>query len=635
MPMEAPARERDARRIDAPTLLVVGGGGLLGALEEAFGDVHLHAVSTAAEALAAAATERVEVLCLGPETAGAAARDLLVALEEGGGDRSTHRSARRHLVFAAGPELEIFQSLVDADRIYYLSQAPPPEADAIAIVRSALDDAARPDLDDEIALDLHRALELTDAVDSARDLADAAARAADAVAEWLDADRAEVLLYDPQEEVLWSRAPGRAERRESTAAGLVSFVLRTRSIVRLERVGEDPRYDPDADNDGGSPSDRFLAAPIRHPNKDRRVWAVAVALRGLDAPPWSERDERRLLLLGEQLEPLLGRRALRAELDERSKALGLAGGETGEIFRREAVEHHLRGLEAEGHPLQISPSWTDWVYRLLLAACLAAILFSILAPIHEYAAGPAVVRSAGRIDVTAVAAGTVEEVMAPIGRSVRAGDLLVRLDAGTARAELEETRKNYESALRDRLRDPSDAAAASAVAQLRNALERLENQLETRRVRAPHDGVVRDIWTRVGHHLTPGQGVVSLERPNPELRVVALIPGQYRPQLEPGMTLRLELEGYRYAYQTARIDAVGDAVVGPSEAARVLGPALADAVLIEGPVVFVEAHLDALTFESGGERFTYHDGVVGRAEIRVRSEPILLTLVPGLKALVE
>ena len=40
-------------------------------------------------------------------------------------------------------------------------------------------------------------------------------------------------------------------RIESAAAGLVSFVVRTGVAISLEHVGQDPRYDREADNDSG------------------------------------------------------------------------------------------------------------------------------------------------------------------------------------------------------------------------------------------------------------------------------------------------------------------------------------------------------------------------------------------------
>jgi hypothetical protein len=117
-------------------------------------------------------------------------------------------------------------------------------------------------------------------------------------------------------------------------------------------------------------------------------------------------------------------------------------------------------------------------------------------------------------------------------------------------------------------------------------------------------------------------------------KVVILVPGEFRPQLRPGMPIRFEIAGYRYAYQALTVRSVGEDVVGPNEARRYMGPGLADSVTVGGgPVVVVEAALPAETFAAEDKTYRYHNGMSGRAEVRVRSEKILFTLVPGLKAL--
>ena len=45
------------------------------------------------------------------------------------------------------------------------------------------------------------------------------------------------------------------------------------------------------------------------------------------------------------------------------------------------------------------------------------------------------------------------------------------------------------------------------------------------------------------------------------------------------------------------------------------------------------SYLVGQSFESDGEVYDYHDGMVGRAEVRVRAERILVAIVPGLKKL--
>jgi membrane fusion protein (multidrug efflux system) len=75
--------------------------------------------------------------------------------------------------------------------------------------------------------------------------------------------------------------------------------------------------------------------------------------------------------------------------------------------------------------------------------------------------------------------------------------------------------------------------------------------------------------------------------------------------------------------------------VGPAEVRRFLGQDLADTVQITGPVVLVQAPLPATTFISSGRTYHYYDGMPGTAEARVRTESILVTLVPGLKYFFE
>jgi membrane fusion protein (multidrug efflux system) len=148
-------------------------------------------------------------------------------------------------------------------------------------------------------------------------------------------------------------------------------------------------------------------------------------------------------------------------------------------------------------------------------------------------------------------------------------------------------------------------------------------------------GVVSDIPVRVGQHIAPGQSLLSIARGETRPEVVAFLPGEDRPMLKRGMPLRMELQGYRYAYQHLVVDSVGDEVVGPAEARRYLGDAISDAVQFPGPVVKVEAHLVGETFESEGKIRRYHDGMLARAEVQIRSERVLVALIPALKALFE
>jgi membrane fusion protein (multidrug efflux system) len=150
---------------------------------------------------------------------------------------------------------------------------------------------------------------------------------------------------------------------------------------------------------------------------------------------------------------------------------------------------------------------------------------------------------------------------------------------------------------------------------------------------APAAGEVGDIHVRQGQRLLPGDVVLSIFPDDAELEVVGILPGHYRPQLERGRPLRLELAGYEYTYQDLDIQRVGNEVVGPDTARRYLGRELADALPISGPVVLVHARLENRTFESQGRSYDFHHGMQGLARVQVRSQRIIYTLAPWLKPL--
>jgi membrane fusion protein (multidrug efflux system) len=145
--------------------------------------------------------------------------------------------------------------------------------------------------------------------------------------------------------------------------------------------------------------------------------------------------------------------------------------------------------------------------------------------------------------------------------------------------------------------------------------------------------VVSDVRIRPGQHLGVGELILTLVGADARMSMVALLPGRYRPMLRPGLPIRFELSGYRYEYRQLTIDSVGDEIIGPAEAKRYLGPGVADGVAVDGPVVLVRASMPSTGFVSEGQAYRYFDGLPARAEARVRSEPIVVTLMPALKVL--
>ncbi|WP_224241414.1 HlyD family efflux transporter periplasmic adaptor subunit [Hyalangium gracile] len=300
------------------------------------------------------------------------------------------------------------------------------------------------------------------------------------------------------------------------------------------------------------------------------------------------------------------------------------------IFREEALRHH-EGAQQDGDVLRISPSWTRWTYWTLLGLLLAALVYSLLGTLPEYASGPAIVKVEGQSHLTVDLPGIVSSVEVRPGQRVEQGQALVSFHSQEETVSLERIEREFDLQLIRVLRDPSDESARQTLTSLRAERELAMARQQARTLRAPQAGVVSDLRIRPGQYVTPGQSVVSVVGDDVTVSLVALLPGGYRPTLERGRSLRVELSGFHHEYHTFSIDSVGDQIVGPAEVRRFLGPEIADALELEGPMVLVRARLPSSTFTSKGRTFNYFDGMLARADARVRAERILVALVPGLK----
>jgi membrane fusion protein (multidrug efflux system) len=239
---------------------------------------------------------------------------------------------------------------------------------------------------------------------------------------------------------------------------------------------------------------------------------------------------------------------------------------------------------------------------------------------------------AGRQPLTANVSGTASQIHARAGQSVEQGAPLVTLYAESERALLERVSREFDLQLVKLLRDPSDQAARDALAALNAERDLARNQLEQRTLRAPRAGIVSDLRVRIGQHVAAGDVVLSLTDSSAACVVVALLPGHYRPQLAPGMPLRLELDGYRYVYRQLTVDAVTQELIGPAEIGRYIGT---DTVPVAGPTLLLSARLPGHTFAAKGREYDYYDGMRATARVRVQGESLLVTLLPALRALSE
>lgn len=559
------------------------------------------------------------VLCFGPGSGPGHVRTVLDTLE-----REAPGTPFLSVALAGTDDLGAFQDLIDDDRLFYLSRGPLSDRDlagllegaASALARRLHRQALRPgDTGDTLPVDLLRQFAL------ARTVEELASTAAAAAVHAAGAQRARCLLYDPQRQAVWSPGDGADPETagESPAVGLASFILRSGQTVCLPRVGEDPRFDPDLDNPQGSPGDRFLGVPVRSDEDD--VVAVLAALRDAAHAPFEPREIAALEAVAAQVSPYLAAWAPAAE-----RAAG--------PFRERALRERELALTPL-EPLRLTPAWTRWTWWLLMASLAAGLLALVFVRVPEYASGVAVIRAGGRVDVTATAGGTVSSlVVAPQSR-VGKGQLLLRLHDAEEAADLKRLDRQLELKLAQRLQAPSDPAVAQDLVSLRAERELVQARLAERELRAPAAGVVSDVRVAPGQLLAIGQPVLSILERAELPSVVALLPGRYLPQLQPGMRVRLELPGQAYVYQWLTLDSVAGEVIGPAEARRLLGPVAGDAVPLEGALAMATAPLASATFEVAGRTYPFRDGMPTRAEVRVRSERLLFVLMPALKSLKE
>jgi biotin carboxyl carrier protein len=432
--------------------------------------------------------------------------------------------------------------------------------------------------------------------------------------DWLG-ERAELLFYDAEQGSLWSATE--PEREAPDELGLAGHAARTGEGVTVARAGQDVRYHAALDDPGGCGRQRLSAQPVCRQGAE--IHAVLVVARDPAEPELGLLDQARLSSLAHHLAPLLEQLAMAASLapEEPEEQGGVSP------FRPEALEAYARS-RAQGDPVQLESPWLSWCYRALVGLSLCALLYGALVRIGDYATGPALVRL-GEGEVTAVRGGSVVEVFVSPGEAVQLGQPLLQLYDEADAALVQRLELEFTSHLRQLLRDPTDESAKQAVTSLRAQQAEAWARRQEQVVRAPRAARVRDVRTRRGQVVQPGDVLVSLEGSGPG-HVLALLPGDERPRIQPGMPLVFEIDGFRDATPTLLVEQVSEDVLGPAEAARLLGPA--QSISVQGPITLVRARLPDESFASGDRRYRLHDGMAGQAWVRVRAIPLWRELWP-------
>ena len=474
------------------------------------------------------------------------------------------------------------------------------------------------------ARDAQRAINAGRKLAAATDLAGCETTTVEILLEIIEADRAYLLYHDASDGSLWSEGKlksGDDDRRAVT--GLAGFAARTGRPAHATSAGNDARFAGAIDDPDGDSADHVFAHPVF--GSDGLVHAVLVCARRARRPDFGADQTMLLARFARLVTPVLDQLTIQVH----SQAIiDDAAGDQG-LFRREAVD--AQAMPRWGDVVRVAPRWLSWAYWMLVVLLAASVVFVVLGTVSTYSAGPAIIRSTARTAITARTAGNIVAVDVVFGDKATSQTVIARLDDTDERAAVERLEREFETQLRNHMLDPGDASADGALRTVRNSLETARTALGERLIRAPRDGIVGDIRVRPGQRVVPGDIIASILDASQGLEVIALLPGEDRPQLAPGMVVRLELTGYRYAYQTVIIDSVSSDVLAPAEAKRVLGAEFADGLQLTGPVVLVRGRLPSAEFEVDGRTFHYHDGMVGIAEVRVRTEPIVFTLIPGTR----
>lgn len=441
----------------------------------------------------------------------------------------------------------------------------------------------------------------------------------DAIVTIADADRGRCVFFDAAAGAIWTQDDACTE---TAPVGLVGCVARSKREAHVACAHDDPGYVRAVDDPAGCGDEQLLAIPAI--GTDGTVHAVLVAIRGRTRAAFDHADTAALRMLAGDVGPVLDLvvRTMEAQTELAASSM--------QLFREQALAG--RGeVEGYGDVVRLSPRWVTWCYRGLGCLVLASVALLLVGTVDHYSFGPAIVRLVARTEVTSGVDGALATVEVAPGQRVQAMQVLARLDDTQPRQALGRARRQLEVQLRKHMLDPDDPAATEAVIALRAEIEEARAALTQREIRAPRAGVVHDLRLRAGQHVNAGETVMTIGENGGKLEVVALLPGADRPQLRPGMPMRLELRGYPFAYQALEVTHVEQEVVGPTEAQRHLGPRVADSIAADQPVVIVRAAMTASTFEAKGRRFRYHDGMRATAAVRVRAEPIVTTLFPALE----
>ncbi|MBK7538668.1 MAG: hypothetical protein IPI49_25535 [Myxococcales bacterium] len=267
------------------------------------------------------------------------------------------------------------------------------------------------------------------------------------------------------------------------------------------------------------------------------------------------------------------------------------------MFRTEAML--AQEAPQRGALVRLSPRWVGWTYYLVIGLLVAFAVFVTLAKVSTYSTGPALLRASAKLELVTRTSGNVSRLEVDIGDAVEWGPSSRGSTMGRSgprsRARARVRRRAAQPCSSQRTLAPVRGAAATAkLHAARAALEEAAGAQPRAQGSSPRSA-------RPGQRVEPGDLVAAMVDGESPLEVIALLPGSDRPQLAAGMTMRVEISGYRYAYQSLLIDSVSAERAGPGRGAPGARAAGEESVSLGGPVVLVRRRLAGAEVAIDGE----------------------------------
>ena len=223
----------------------------------------------------------------------------------------------RFLAIVVGAEnaFDLFQRLLDEDRLFYISSGHLP-VDQLHTLASAAHNVLAGTAPQNILAPSparRRLSELCLLLLEQNNPSRLSTLLATEALNSISAESIVCLRYDPARDILCANEGPHADSADSVASGLSGFAIRTGYTATVANVELDPRYDRDIDNKSGIPRARLAAVPLQ--GQDGSAKGCVVVMRRQSDPMLSSADVEAIEVLafyvGMSLDLIWHRRTLR------------------------------------------------------------------------------------------------------------------------------------------------------------------------------------------------------------------------------------------------------------------------------------------------------------------------------------